>query len=511
MDTSRFRPGQWVNRTIIALGAAALIVTGAALQMDAHPTLAAQTVAARTASQTNNTNRVIAGGRDSYADIVKLVAPSVVTIRVEGRSRVAPAQFQLPDNDFFRRFFGDPEDQQGPTQRTPPRTFRQRGLGSGVIVSPDGYILTNNHVVEGADDIQVELSDGQTLAAKLIGTDKPSDMAVIKISATNLDPLTLGNSDNVQVGDVVLAVGNPLGVGQTVTMGIISAKGRSTRGGSGSGSYEDFLQTDAPINQGNSGGALVNLKGELVGINSQILSNGEGNIGIGFAIPSNMAKHVMDELRTNGKVTRAQLGVMVQPVTSDLAESLGLKNVQGALIGDVTPGSAADHAGLRRGDVIQSFNGQAVHDTNSLRNRVAETKPGSAADVVIVRDGSEKHVSVKLDEASGDRVARRDSEPGTVDQSALGVSVAPLTPELASRFQLPRDARGVVVQNVDPDGRAADAGIQAGDVIQEVNRQAVQSVDELRTALRKSPGRPVLLLVNREGKTLFVTVRPSNG
>jgi serine protease Do len=512
MDNSRFSLAQWFARTGVAIGAAAVLVTGAAWSFsDAHNTVAAQSVAANAPI-----TRSIAGGRDSYADIVKVIAPSVVTIRVEGKASVSPAQFQFPDGpngDFFRRFFGDPGDRDDPAPSPRQRAPRQRGLGSGVIVSNDGYILTNNHVVEGADDIQVEMTDGQnvikTVTAKLVGTDKASDLAVIKVNTTGLHPIALGNSDSVQVGDVVLAVGNPLGVGQTVTMGIISAKGRST--GSGSGSYEDFLQTDAPINQGNSGGALVNLKGELVGINSQILSSSGGNIGIGFAIPSNMAKHVMDELRTNGKVTRAQLGVMVQPMTSDLAESLGLKDVGGALIGSVTPGSAADRAGLRRGDVIQSFNGQPVHDTNTLRNRVAETAPGSTADVTIVRDGKEKQVSVKLDEAAGDRIARRDGGPESVDQASLGVSVAPLTPELASRYRLPRDTRGVVVQDVDPDGRAADAGIQAGDVIEEVNRQPVQSVEDLRAALRKNTDRPVLLLVNRQGNGTFVTVRPNNG
>jgi len=511
MDHSRFSPGQWIARTGVAVGAAALLVTGA-WQMSAAPRVAAESVAAQTPSITH----AIAGGRDSYADVVKVIAPSVVTIRVEGRASVSPAQFQFPDGpsgDFFRRFFGDPGDRNDPAPAPRQRAPRQRGLGSGVIVSNDGYILTNNHVVDGADNIQVDMTDGQnvteTITAKLVGTDKASDLAVIKINRGGLHPLAMANSDSVQVGDVVLAVGNPLGVGQTVTMGIISAKGRST--GSGSGSYEDFLQTDAPINQGNSGGALVNLRGELVGINSQILSSTGGNIGIGFAIPSNMAKHVMDQLRTTGKVTRAQLGVIVQPVTSDLAESLGLKNVNGALIGSVTAGSAADRAGLKRGDVIMAFNGQAVHDTNTLRNRVSETAPGSNADVTIIRDGSEKHVSVKLDEASGERIARRDSESGGADQASLGVSVAPLTPELASRYKLPRDARGIVVQDVDPDGRAADAGIQAGDVIEEVNRQPVQSVEDLRAALRKSSDRPVLLLVNREGSSRFVTVRPNAG
>lgn len=511
MHNSRFSLGKWLAPTGVAVGAAALLVTGA-WHLSAAPGVAAQSVAAPTTPITH----AIAGGRDSYADIVKVIAPSVVTIRVEGKASLSPAQFQFPNDpnnphgDFFRRFFGDPGDREDPAPSPRQRAPRQRGLGSGVIVSGDGYILTNNHVVDNADDIRVEMNDGRTLVAKLIGTDKPSDLALIKVNTTGLHPATVGNSDGVQVGDVVLAVGNPLGVGQTVTMGIISAKGRSTR--AGSGSYEDFLQTDAPINEGNSGGALVNIKGELIGINSQILSNGgEGNIGIGFAIPSNMAKHVMDELRTTGKVTRAQLGVTVQGVTSDLAESLGLKGVGGALIGSVTAGSAADRAGLQRGDVIMSFNGQPVHDTNTLRNRVAETAPGSTADVTIVRDGKEKHVSVKLDEAAGDKIARRDGDSGSVDQASLGVTVAPLTPELASRYKLPRDAHGVVVQEVDPDGRAAAAGIQAGDVIEEVNRQPVQSVEDLRAAVRKSTDRPVLLLVNRQGRGLFVTVRPKNG
>ena len=295
-------------------------------------------------------------------------------------------------------------------------------------------------------------------------------------------------------------------------MGIISAKGRSTRVGDG---YEDFLQTDAPINHGNSGGALVNTKGELVGINSQILSSNDGNIGIGFAIPSNMAKNVMEQLRTKGKVTRSQLGVTVQGVTSDMAESLGLKSTGGVIVSGVEAGSAAERAGVKRGDVIESFNGVAVHDINSLRNRVAEAGAGSTAELVIVRDGSEKKLSVKLDQANPDKLARRstesDSEPGTNDKTALGVSVAPLTPELRDRVQAPKDVKGLVVEDVNPDGRAALAGIQSGDIIQEVNRQAVTSVDDLKAALKKSSSKTTLLLINRQGKDLFVTVRPANG
>jgi S1-C subfamily serine protease len=288
-------------------------------------------------------------------------------------------------------------------------------------------------------------------------------------------------------------------------MGIVSAKGRSTN----DGNYEDFIQTDAPINQGNSGGALVNLKGELIGINSQIMSNSGGNIGIGFAIPTNMARHVMDDLRKDGKVHRAQLGVTIQPVTADMAESLGLKEAKGVIVSSVESGSAADHAGVKKGDVITSFNGQAVTDFNVLRNRVADTTPGSAASVVVIRDGSEKTLSVKLDEASPAKSARAERDEPASDKAALGVSVAPLTPQLAERAGLPRDAKGLLVREVDPDSRAADAGLQPGDVIQEVNRKPVQSIDDLRAAVKSSSDKPALILVHRGNGDHYVTVRPS--
>ena len=303
---------------------------------------------------------------------------------------------------------------------------------------------------------------------------------------------------------MVLAVGNPMSIGQTVTMGIIS-EGRSTT--VGDGGYEDFLQTDAPINHGNSGGALVNTKGELVGINSQILSTSDGNIGIGFAIPANMAHHVMDELRQGGRVRRAQLGVTVQPVTSDMAESLGLKQVGGAIVSSVASGSAAERAGIMQGDVIMSFNGQQLHDTNSLRNHVAAAEPGSNATVVIQRNGSEKTLTMKLGEADSNKAGARDTEGAADDKTALGVSVAPLTPDLAARLGAPKNVHGLLVQEVSPDGRAADAGLQSGDVIEQVNRQPVQSVDELRTAMKNTGTKPVLLLINRQGNELFVTVR----
>src|SRR5262245_29053447 len=379
-----------VRRTLAVLVAGMLVGAGAMWRSAAARPLASTSTVSSTASGSGSAVRDVAASRDSYADIVKIVSPAVVTIHTEGRARVAPTGFGEQD-DLLRRFFGD----QLPGSRT-PKSFRQRGLGSGVIVTSDGYILTNQHVIDGAQETRVELEDGRTFKASLVGSDEPVDLALLHIDATNLKPLALGNSDGVQVGDVVLAVGNPLGVGQTVTMGIVSGKGRSTGAGDG---YEDFLQTDAPINHGNSGGALVNTKGELIGINSQILSPSDGNIGIGFAIPANMARRVMSELRNGGRVRRAQLGVTVQPVTPDMAESLGIQKSGGVIVSSVTPGSAADHAGVKRGDVIKSFNGQDVTDLNAFRNRVADTAPGASASIVVLRDGSERTITAKLDEA----------------------------------------------------------------------------------------------------------------
>jgi serine protease Do len=472
------------------------------------------------AQQAPTISHAIAGGRDSYADIVKTVAPSVITVQADGRATPqATSMPQLPDSQFFRRFFGpDFDERQIPRSRNP----REHAIGSGVIVSVDGYVLTNNHIVSNASAIKVNLTDGRTLPAKLVGADKPSDLALLKVEATGLTPIALGNSEAAQVGDVVLAVGNPLNLGQTVTMGIISAKGRSTS--AGSGSYEDFLQTDAPINHGNSGGALVDMKGQLVGITSQILSMSDGNIGIGFAIPVNMARSVMDQLKTGGKVHRSQLGVMVQPLTSDLAESMGIKQNGGAIVGSVEPGSAAEKAGLKRGDVILSFNGSPVRDTNTLRNRVAESKPGSTASVVISRDGREQTRTVTLAEATearGPRGRSLEGDDDSTDDSAsgnatLGITVSPVTPETARSGRSNRGgdaevtASGLRVEQVDPDGRAADAGIQPGDVIQEVNRQPVRTVEQLQTAVRTKSDKPLLFLISRGGRDLFLTVRPNS-
>jgi Do/DeqQ family serine protease len=325
----------------------------------------------------------------SYADVVSRVAPAVVTIHSQLRMR-APQQYPFTEDPSFRDFFG----QRGIPH--PPVEQQRSALGSGVIVSADGYILTNHHVVDGAEQIKVDLNDNRTLDAKVVGSDPPSDLAVLKIDATSLPVLPLGDSDRVRVGDVVLAIGNPLGLGQTVTAGIISAKGRQT--GLSNGSFEDFLQTDAAINQGNSGGALVSINSELVGINSQILSPSGGNIGIGFAIPTNMAKRVMEQLIQTGKVRRGQLGIVVQKVTSDIASKLGLKEGQGVVVRQVQPGSAADRAGIKPDDVITALNGVAVNDPNIFRNQVAGTPPGTEVTLTLVRNGREQQARATLGE-----------------------------------------------------------------------------------------------------------------
>ncbi len=436
----------------------------------------------------------------TYADVVGRVAPAVVTIRSERRVR-APRQFPFMNDPFFRNLFGD-------GGRVPEQQL-QMGLGSGVIVTQDGYVLTNHHVIDGAEEIQVETAGGRTYRAKLVGSDPPSDLAVLRVDADNFAMLRLGDSDRVRVGDVVLAVGNPLGVGQTVTAGIISAKERST--GLGNGTFESFLQTDAPINRGNSGGALVNTAGELIGINSQILStSGGGSIGIGFAIPSNMARQVSEQLIKAGNVRRGKLGITIQPVTQDMAASMGLKDTRGVIVASVEPGSPADRAGIQQGDVITQFNGAPVQDGNRFRNSIAALAPGSDVTLTLMRDSREQQVKAKLVELGAPSSAEQ-GQGGTGEPSErgrYGLTVTPLTPELASQLRVRPGSPGVVVTDVDPVGAAAEAGISPGDLIVQVNRQPVRNVDDLRNALSKSANAPVLLLVQRGGNPYFVTLRP---
>ena len=335
--------------------------------------------------------------QNSFADVVERVAPAVVSVHSLRQAR-APRQHPFFDDPRFREFFGLPRTPQSEAPRV-------QGLGSGVIVSAEGYVLTNHHVIDGAEEIRVELSDHRVYSAKLVGSDPPSDLAVLKVDERNLPVLVMGDSDRARVGDVVLAIGNPLGLEQTVTAGIISAKGRST--GLSDGSFEDFLQTDAPINQGNSGGALISASGELIGINSQILSPTGGNIGIGFAIPVNMAKNVMDQLIRNGSVRRGSLGVTIQPITAEAMSRLGLQNARGALVNSVVSGGPAEHAGVRAGDVITAFNGNGINDPNSLRNAVAGTAPGTDVGLTLWRNGREQQVRLTLGELNTTARAQR--------------------------------------------------------------------------------------------------------
>jgi serine protease Do len=405
----------------------------------------------------------------------------------------------MPMDPFLRQFFGD---NSGGHFNIPqiPQEGRERSLGSGVIVSPNGYILTNNHVVAGATEIRVTTSDKHEFKARIVGTDPKTDLAVLKIDATNLPAVTIADSSNVQVGDYVLAIGDPFGVGETVTMGIVSAKGRTNLGIE---DYEDFIQTDAPINPGNSGGALVNDRGELVGINTAILSHGSGGSeGVGFAIPSNMARIVMDQIVKNGKVTRAYMGIYIQEVTPELAKAFGEAAPQGALVGDVTPGSPAAKSGLQKGDIIVALNGNPITDSNQLRMSIAMMAPGTPASLKVWRDGTARDVAVKLGAfpSEGEQASAEPANPQGVLQ---GVTVENITNQDVQQFGLPANTKGVVVTNISPSSPVVDSGLQPGDVIQQVNHQSVRNVTEFDQAVQKAGNNP-LLLVNRQGHTMFI-------
>jgi serine protease Do len=359
-------------------------------------------------------------------------------------------------------------------------------------------------VVDGATDVKVTLSDKRELKAAIVGTDPKTDVAVLKLEGSNFPAITLGDSSKVQIGDYSLAIGDPFGVGQTVTMGIVSAKGR---GNLGIEDYEDFLQTDAPINPGNSGGALINDRGELIGINTAILSHGEGggNEGIGFAIPVNLAKGVMNQILDHGKVTRGYLGIIVQPITPAMAKALGRGDQsKGALVGDVTANSPAAAGGVERGDIILEVNGQPVGDSRELRNTIAMMLPGETAKLKVSRNGSTRDLSVKLGELPNSKEQAENQQEGASKDALEGVSVENLDADTLQQLGLPASTKGVVVTGIDPNSPRAESGLQKGDVIQEVNHQPVRNVAEFKQAMRKSGNNEALLLVNRGGNTLFI-------
>ncbi|MBI5195326.1 MAG: DegQ family serine endoprotease [Nitrospirae bacterium] len=434
----------------------------------------------------------------AFSDIVKSVGPAVVNIsstKTIRRNVPLPRMFDFdsPFNDFFEPF-------------RVPKKWKEQSLGSGVIVSSDGYIITNYHVIEKADEIKVTLFDKKDYTGKVIGSDPKSDIAVLSISAKDLPAIKWGDSDELQVGEFVLAFGNPYGLSHTVTMGIISALGRANVG---IAEYEDFIQTDAAINPGNSGGPLVNIKGELIGINTAIFTKTGGYQGIGFAVPSNMVKSVMEHLVKKGKVVRGWLGVTIQEVTPELAKQFGLKDFKGALVSDISKNSPAEKAGLRRGDVILELNGKTIRDVESLRNMVAQSDIGSAIKLLIMRAGKTIQLSATIAELPKEfsDAGEKSNEMPSGENGIAGLSVIELTPEIAKQLGLPRDEKGVVVVRVDPDRAADDAGLKKGDVIQEINKRAVSNLSEFNAAARRIREGDVLLLINRGGHRLYVTIK----
>ncbi len=426
-----------------------------------------------------------------FANVAARVNPSVVTIFTETTLKASEQQSPFGD-DFFRKFFQIPE---------PQGNLKRMGLGSGVIVDANGTILTNNHVVKGADNIKVQLMDGREFVAKVKGTDPQTDLAVITIDVKNLTPIKLGDSGKMRVGDLVLAIGSPLNpqLEHTVTQGIISAKGRS---GVGLSQYEDYIQTDAAINPGNSGGALVNVRGELVGINSAIATQTGGFQGIGFAIPVNLAKTIMNDILTTGKVIRSWLGVYIQNVTPEIAKALNLPEPQGVIISKIEEDSPAQKAGLKAEDVVLKFNGKKVDNSSELSMWVAGTKPGTEVNLTILRNGETKDVKVKLEELNPQK---QEVASGEMTYDNIGLKVANLTPENVQKYQLSKKITGVVVTAVDPNGMAAQVGIQPGDVVMKLNRVSVNSVQEFNKIMKEvKPGDNLLFYLRRGDANLFV-------
>lgn len=446
----------------------------------------------------------IALANETFIAVAKQATASVVNIastrKLAARQQPFPGPSPFFDDPFFRRFFGEPFERRFPA----PRERQEQGLGSGVIVSADGYIVTNNHVIEQAEEIIVLLPDKRRLKAKLIGTDPKTDVAVVKIDAANLPTLPWGDSSRLQVGEVALAVGNPFGLNQTVTMGIISAVGRANMG---IVDYEDFIQTDAAINPGNSGGALVNLNGDLIGINTAIFTRTGGYMGIGFAIPSNMVRSVMTSLIKHGKVVRGWLGVSIQELTEELATQFDVAEAKGVLVSDVMEDSPAAKAKLERGDIITTYNNVAVKDPVQLRSLVADTEPGTTVTVTVVRDKKTRDVKVTIGELPKTVAkARGPDEKGRGEHALAGVAVERLAPEDLKRLKIDG---GVAVIQVERGSPADRAGLRQGDIIREINRKRVRTVEDFERLVDKlEPRASVLLLVHRGTASVFLSVKP---
>ncbi len=434
-------------------------------------------------------------------DIAKAVNPTVVTVFTKKVYKVhqnlLDPFFNTPFEDFFGDFFGN----RGKRPQPKEKEFVQEGMGSGVIVSSDGYILTNNHVVKGVDKVKVRLIDKRTLDAKVIGTDPKTDIALIKIDAKNLPVAKLGDSDKLQVGEMVLAIGSPLNpnLDHTVTSGIVSAKGRANMG---LADYEDFIQTDAAINPGNSGGALINMDGEVVGINSAIATQSGGFQGIGFAVPINLAKNIMEQLKKYGKVTRGYLGVYIQDLTPTMAQAMNLKVSEGAIIADVEKGGPAEKAGIKAGDVVVEFNGRKITGSAHLRYLVASTPPNTKVTLKIIRDGNEKEITVKLGTLKQEEIAKTTKAKL---KNLLNFNVVGVNSQTAKKYGIDTNAKGVIVVDLKPYSSAARAGLANGDLIIAMNGKSIKDLDSFNEAVKKlKKGSTVFLRVQRGERKFFV-------
>ncbi len=448
----------------------------------------------------------------SFAPVVKRIGPSVVNVYTTSKAEMRETSFHggVPNDDLFRRFFGDRFEMPEPRRDIPMP--KRRGVGSGVIVTEDGYILTNAHVVQDAEEIRVVLSpDKKEYEAEVVGADEGTDIAVLKVEAEGLPAITMGDSEQLEIGDLVLALGNPFGIGQTVTMGMVGAKGRATMGRGLE--YQDFIQTDAAINPGNSGGALVDAKGRLVGVNTAILSRSGGNNGIGFAVPVNLARSVMQNLIEHGRVVRGYLGVLIQDVTPALAKAFDLEgNQRGAVVSQVQDGGAAAKAGVKAGDVIVEFNGREVRDVRSLKLQVAGTAPNTRTPLKVVRDGEAIELDVRLKELPGDASETADWQNGTSGETEKlkGVGVEDLSREARRQHRIPGHVNGPLVATVDLGSAAYEAGLRPGDVILEMNRQSVEDAEDAIKLSRELKSDTVLLRVWSDGGSRYLVVEESD-